>query len=78
MYHLLYDIWQETRFYYCQPYKRIYKFTLDLFLVIGSTYLKLKLFKWKIPFKALYLSKGNKKVKDFQKTSTNKEIYFIF
>ena len=27
---LLYDIWQEIRFYYCQPYKRIHKFTMDL------------------------------------------------
>ena len=27
---LLYDIWRETRFYYCQPYKIIYKFTMDL------------------------------------------------
>ena len=30
MCNLLYDIWWETRFYYCQPYKRIYKFTMDL------------------------------------------------
>ena len=30
MSNLLYSIWQETRFYYCQPYKRIYKFNMDL------------------------------------------------
>ena len=46
--------------------------------MIGNTYLKLKLFKWKIPFKAIYCLpyKGLRKVKHFQKTSTNKEIYF--
>ena len=38
--------------------------------MIGNTYLKLKLLKWKTPFKALYLSKGTRKVKDFQTTST--------
>ena len=26
----LYDIWLETRFYYCQPFKRTYKFTMGL------------------------------------------------
>ena len=27
---LLYDTWPETKFHYCQPYKIIYKFTVDL------------------------------------------------
>ena len=48
--------------------------------MIGNTYLKLKLLKRKIPLKALSGSyipiKGTRKVKDFQKISTNKEIYF--
>ena len=44
--------------------------------MIGNTYLKLKLLKRKILFKALYPYKGTRKVKDFQKLS-NKEIYFI-
>ena len=30
MSNLLHNILQETRFYYFQPYKRIYKFTKDL------------------------------------------------
>ena len=30
----------------------------------------------KIPFKALYPYKGTRKVKELQKLSTNKEIYF--
>ena len=38
-------------------------------------YLKLKLLKKKIPFKALYPYKDTRKVKDFQKPC-NKEIYF--
>ena len=54
--------------------------------MIGNTYLKLKLFKWKIPFKALYLpayclpykDTTTRKVRDFQKTSTNKEIYIFY
>ena len=45
--------------------------------MIGNTYLKLKLLKGKIPFKAIYPYKGSRKVKDFQKLS-NKEIYFTF
>ena len=43
--------------------------------MIGNTYLKLKFLKRKIPFKTLYLYKGTRKVKDFQKLF-NKEIYF--
>ena len=43
--------------------------------MIGNNYLKLKLLKTKIPFKALYLYKDISKVKDFKKLS-NKEIYF--
>ena len=43
----------------------------------GSTYLKLKLLKRKIPFKALNPYKSTRKVEDFKKLS-NKEIYFIF
>ena len=35
--------------------------------MIGNAYLKLKLFKRKIPLKALYSYKGTRKVKDFQK-----------
>ena len=35
--------------------------------MIGNAYLKLKLFKRKIPFKALYSYKDTRKVKDFQK-----------
>ena len=27
---LLYETWRKTRFYYYQPYKRIYEFTMDL------------------------------------------------
>ena len=49
--------------------------------MIENTYLKLKLSKWKIPFKTLSLlptlCKGTRKLKDFQKTSSKKEIYFI-
>ena len=45
------------------------------FLIIGNTQLKLKLFKRKISFKALYPYKGTRKVMGFQKLS-NKEIYF--
>ena len=41
----------------------------------GNIYLKLKLLKRRIPFKALYPYKGTRNVKDFQKLS-NKEIYF--
>ena len=40
-----------------------------------NIYLKLKLFKRKISFQALYPYKGTRKVKDLQKLS-NKEIYF--
>ena len=43
--------------------------------MIGNTYLKLKLLKRKITFKALYQYKSTRKVEDFQKLS-NKEIYF--
>ena len=43
--------------------------------MIGNTYLKLKLLKRKIAFKALYQYKSTRKVEDFQKLS-NKEIYF--
>ena len=42
--------------------------------MIGNSYLKLKVPKRKIPFKALYPYKGTRKVKYFQKLS-NKEIY---
>ena len=42
--------------------------------MIGKTYLKLKLLKWKIPFKALYPNSDTNKVKNFQKLS-DKEIY---
>ena len=35
--------------------------------MIGNAYLKLKLFKRKIPLKALYSYKDTRKVKDFQK-----------
>ena len=73
---LVYDIWRETRFYCCQPYKIIYKFTMDLIPNDwGNTYLNRKRRKRKIPFKALYPYKGTRKVKDFQKLP-NKEIYF--
>ena len=41
----------------------------------GNIYLKLKLLKRKIPFKALYPYKGTRNIKEFQKLS-NKEIYF--
>ena len=44
--------------------------------MIANTYLKLKLLKRKIPFKALNPYKSTRKVEDFQKLS-NKEIYFI-
>ena len=43
--------------------------------MIENTFLKLKLLKRKIPFKALYLYKGTRKVKGFQNLS-NKEVYF--
>ena len=43
--------------------------------MIGNTYLKLKLLKRKVSFKALCLYKDTRKVKDFQKFS-NREIYF--
>ena len=43
--------------------------------MIENTFLKLKLLKRKIPFKALYLYKGTRKVKGFQNLST-KEVYF--
>ena len=56
MSNLHYDIYGETRFYYCQSYKRIYKFTMD-------TNLKLKLLKRKIPFTAQYPYKGTRKVR---------------
>ena len=78
MHNLLYDIWQETRFYYCQLYKRTYKFTMDLIPHYWRHLLKTETLQMKNPFyfKAIYLSKSTRKVKDFQKTSTNKEIYF--
>ena len=44
--------------------------------MIANTYLKLKLLKRKIPFKALNPYKSTRKVEDFQKLS-NIEIYFI-
>ena len=72
---LLYDIWREIRFYYCQLYKRICKFTMDLLPNNWKHLLKTETFKRKIPFKALYPYKGTRKVKGFQKLS-NKEIYF--
>ena len=43
--------------------------------MIGNSYLKLKLLKRKIPFKALYSYKGTRKVEYFQ-ILCNKEIYF--
>ena len=76
MSNLLYDIWQETRFYQCQPCKRIYKFSTGL-IPNDWKHLKLKLRKRKIPFMALYRYKGTRKVKDSQKLC-NKEIYFTF
>ena len=30
MSNFLYDIWQETKFYYSQRYERIYKLTMDI------------------------------------------------
>ena len=50
MSNLLYDIWQETRFYYCQPYKRIYKFTIDLIPYDWKHLLKTETFQMKNPF----------------------------
>ena len=44
---LLYETWRETRFYYCQPYKRIYEFTMDLVPNGSKNLLKLKLLKRK-------------------------------
>ena len=44
--------------------------------MIKNTYLKLKLPKRKIPFKALYPYKDTRKVKYFEKLSS-KKIYFI-
>ena len=54
MYNLLYDIWQETRFYYCQPYKRIYKFTIDLIPHDWKQLLKTETFQMKNPFQSTY------------------------
>ena len=49
------------------------------FLMIGNTYLKLKLLKWKFPitlrhYNALYHSKGTKKIKDFKNSLIKKFI----
>ena len=62
-----YEIWRETRFYYCQPYKRIHTFTMNLIPNDWKHLLKTET--------SQYLCKGTRKVKDFQKLS-NKEIYF--
>ena len=56
------DIWWETRFFYCQPYTRIYKFTMDLIPNDWKHLLKTES-SWKILFKALYLYKGTRKKK---------------
>ena len=51
MCNLIYGIWQETRFYYyCQPYKRIYKFTMDLIYYDWEHLLKTGTFQMKSPF----------------------------
>ena len=49
------------------------------FLMIGNTYLKLKLLKWKFPitlrhYNALYLSKDTKQIKDFKNSLIKKFI----
>ena len=49
------------------------------FRMIGNTYLKLKLLKWKVPitlrhYNALYHSKGTKKIKDFKNSLIKKFI----
>ena len=75
MSNLLYDTWRETRFYYCQPHKRIYKFTTELIPNDWKHLLKTETSEKKIPFKTLYPYQGIRKVKDFQKLST-KEFYF--
>ena len=75
MSNLLYNIWRESRFYYCQPHERIYKFTMDLMPNDWKHLLETDTSHNKNPFKALYPYKGTRKVKDFQKLS-NKEIYF--
>ena len=45
-----YDIWQETRFYYGQPYKRIYKFTMNLIANDWKHLLKTETSQKKNPF----------------------------
>ena len=55
MRNILCDIWGETRFYYCQPYRRIYKFTMDLIPNDWKHLLKTEtsLLRHYIPIKAL-------------------------
>ena len=50
MSNLLYDIWQETRFYYYQPYKSICKFTMNLILNDWKNLLKTETSQKKNPF----------------------------
>ena len=66
MSNLLYDIWRET----IANHKEYINLSWTYFLMIGNTYLKLKLLKRKIHFKALYHPyKGTRKVEDFYKLS---------
>ena len=50
MSNLPYNIWRETRFYYCQPYKRIYKFTMDIIPNDWKQLLKTETSQKKNPF----------------------------
>ena len=73
---IVYNICEETTFYYCQPYKTICKFTMDLNPNDGKQLLlKTENSQKNFPFKALYPYKGTREVKDFQKLFKN-EIYF--
>ena len=54
MYNFLYDIWQEPTFYYCQPYKRIYKFPMELIPHDWKHLIKTETFQMKNPLRRHY------------------------